>query len=112
MTSIAMQLGLAPLPAKTVKGRPHRADGSTPERKQNKVGVLSRAERTAERRARILHLIDRDGPATYSDIRESLGIPAAKDTIRLDLAELAAEGKLRMEPRGQAFVYHMTERSA
>lgn len=101
----SMLLGLAPVPEVKAKGRVHRAEGSAPENKRHLVGPIHRALRTAERRAEILAMIERDGPASQAEIRQEIP-DAAKDTIRLDVAELCAEGKLRAEMCGKTKIYH------
>lgn len=102
MISIAMQLGLAPLPATPVSGRVHRADGSAPENKHETCGDR-RAEKVRQRHGDILDTLTINGPTLFKDLCRAMKV--SHDTMKSDMRALLDEGRVGRRLEGRAHIY-------
>lgn len=94
MITIAMQLGLAPIPtARPAKARRHLMDGSKAEAKVDRTVSATQAMRA--RRAEIVAMLGADGPMFRREIQEGLTMPATPDQLKRDMTALVKSGLIR-----------------
>jgi predicted HTH transcriptional regulator len=91
MISLAMQLGYAALPAKTVSGRKHIPDGYSESRPGGSVADVFR--KAADRRDLIVRELALSGPMTAGEIVELTG--ANKNTSNEDMKVLLKSERVK-----------------